>query len=128
MKAYLVMSLTLLLVMAGCSNNTKFQTTTHSTGNPDVEEVFELYEDPDVLMWNDLVYIAGVDWVDELELTQGELVGEVVKQTDEVDAFVNGAANRLEVGSGIYKSLEKNFVLLVERDGEWVRYYALIEG
>lgn len=128
MKAYLVMSLILVLAMAGCSNNSMPQTTTHTTGNPDVEEVFELYEDPDVLLWNDLVYIAGVDWVDALELTAGEVVGEVVKQTDAVDEFVNGTANQLEVGSPIYKSNEKNFVLLVERDGEWVRYYALVEG
>lgn len=120
--------LSILMLLSACSNEFTTPTTTHSTSNPDAEEVFRLYENPDVIQWEGLVYVAGVEWVEELELTPEDEIGRTTKQTNEADEFTDGAANLLPLGTPLYSAQERGGVLLVESNGEWVAYLALVEG
>lgn len=120
----------ILLTAGGCSNSSdKSQTETHTTGNPDAKEILTLDPEADIFQFEGVIYQAEIDWVEELSLTKDEQVGEIKMRNDRNTDFEDEMSNKLPVGARIFSTLEKEGpILLVESDGEVLKYYALIEG
>ncbi|WP_160036385.1 lipoprotein [Paenibacillus sp. An7] len=118
----------LLVLLTGCTNAQEDNKTVKVIGNPDANEVLSLDLDANIFMFGDLIYITGIDWVDELVLTPDEEIGEIKKQTSIAEDFFNGTSNVLSVGTKIYSSKERGDILLVKINGAVLKYYALVEG
>ena len=121
----------ILLTVAGCSNLPGLASTeVYTTGHPDAEEVLALYHDADIFQFDGVIYLTGIDWVEELTLTKGEQVGEIKSRNTEDTNFENGMSNKLPVGAKIYSTEENEglMLLLVESEGKILKYYALVEG
>jgi hypothetical protein len=131
-------SVTLLLisafvwVLSGCGNDA-YQNThpgtfgQESIGNPTPADFLD-HEDADIFYFGGVVYSNAehLDWVKEKVYTKTELLGEITKQTSEADEFTEGAANKLPVGTQIYRTDAGIFVAVV--DGKEIRYYQVVEG
>ncbi|MEK3980773.1 hypothetical protein MKY37_17225 [Psychrobacillus sp. FSL K6-2836] len=120
---YNTISLLLLLLLAGCSQN---------LGNPTARDVIKENEDADIFQWNDgLVYsnAANIEWIQELELTKGEELGEITGQTNKKWLFKDGVATQLPVGTKIYKANDDDtYKLIIELENTEIVYIALLEG
>ncbi|WP_052044423.1 hypothetical protein [Alkalihalobacillus alcalophilus] len=104
------------------------------------EEILTKEPDADIFMFNEFIYQANIDWVDEMTLISGEKIGEITEQA--VDGhynYTNGMANKLSVGATIYEVEEDNanenginegtnFILIVNDNGEEKYYLASTEG
>lgn len=117
-------------IATGCSiENSQQQIEVHTTKNPDASETLELQPEADLFQWGDVIYIADVDWVQELELSKGIEIGEIAKNTSNPKDFTNGTANKLPIGTKIYEPLEKNGpIYIVVVNGKEIRYLGLLEG
>lgn len=118
-------------ILSGCSsfqNNDNIET--HETENPTAEEVLQLDSEADIFQLDGVIYQTNIDWVDDLTLTKGKEVSVIKSQEQDATAFENNTANKLPGGTKIYKPKEKidENVLLVELDGEFMNYYAIVEG
>lgn len=101
----------------------------NSPKNPDAEEVIASDPAADIFQFEGLIYVKGIDWVEELTLTKGEQVGEIKKRNDTDTNFENEMSNKLPVGAKIFSPIEKRGpILLVESEGKILKYLALIEG
>ncbi len=119
-----------MLTVVGCSN-TSHPTTTevHETKNPDAEEILTLDPEADIFQFDGVIYQTGIDWVEELTLTKDEQLGEITARNDTDTYFDDGMANKLPVGAKIFSTKEKEGpLLLVESEGEMLKYYGLVEG
>lgn len=119
-----------LLTAVGCSNplNTE-KIEVHETKNPDAEEVLTLDPEADIFQLDGVIYKTKIDWVEELNLTKGEQVGEIKIRNDSDTDFEDEMSNKLPVGSNIFSTIEKEGpILLVELEGKLLKYYALVEG
>lgn len=119
-----------LLTAAGCSNSLeKDKTEVHTTGNPDAEEILTLDPEADIFQFEGIIYKTGIDWVEELTLTKDEQVGEIKSRNDRDTNFEDEMSNKLPVGAKIFSTIEKEGpILLVESEGEILKYYGLVEG
>lgn len=124
-----IMSL-VLLTAVGCSTLSEtIQTEVYETKNPDAEEILTLDPEADIFQFDGIIYQNGIDWVEELTLTKGEQVGEIKKRNDTDTNFEDEMSNKLPVGAKIFATKEKEGpILLVESEGEILKYYALVEG
>ncbi|WP_434122294.1 hypothetical protein [Salinicoccus roseus] len=113
-----------MFIVSGCQSDT----TTSSYEVIDAEDVIEEEPNADILMYNDTIYKAGIDWVDNLALTKNEKIAKVNNQTKNYSEFENGNANNLSVGTDIYSSQEREDILIVDVDGEERYYYLIVEG
>lgn len=120
----------IILTAFGCSNSSGTgELEVHSTGNPDAKEILTLDPEADIFQFESVIYKAGIDWVEELTLTKGEQVGEIKKRNDTDTNFENEMSNKLPVGAKIFSIIEKEGpILLVESEGEILKYYAIVEG
>ena len=111
----------LLLVMftAGCNTGIK--------GNP-VPKDFLRSTEADIFMLGDIVYanVQDIEWVQQLDYTVGEQVGEITKQTDKAIEFTNCVSNKLPVGTKIYRTNNAVYCAVIE--GEEIPYLAMLEG
>ncbi|MDQ0160447.1 hypothetical protein [Alkalibacillus salilacus] len=125
-KNTLSVVLFLSIMMVACSN----QTTENVIDNPTPEEILEENMDADILVVNGVVYknAEEIEWVNEEELTIGEEVGEIKKQTNNIDEFEDYTANKLPVGTKVYEPEEKSNIYIVKTNDKEVRYLGLIEG
>ncbi|MDF9841862.1 MULTISPECIES: hypothetical protein [unclassified Paenibacillus] len=111
-------------VLSGCSLNTGSNT----TGNPTANDVLNADPAANIFMYQDIIYSAGIDWVNELPLSKDKEITEVIEQQKDGRKFKNGTANKLEPGTKIFSAKERNDIIIAETaDGE-VRFYSLIEG
>nr|WP_285841686.1 hypothetical protein [Psychrobacillus sp. MER TA 171] len=119
-----------LLTAVGCSNSLNTEKIeVHETKNPDAEEVLTLDPEADIFQLDGVIYKTKIDWVEELTLTKGEQVGEIKIRNDSDTDFEDEMSNKLPVGSNIFSTIEKEGpILLVELEGELLKYYALVEG
>lgn len=78
-------------------------------------------------MHKDTIYIAGVPWVDELKLTKDMQVTEIRHRSNDKD-LKNGTANKLEVGTKIFRVKERNDILIAETEKGDIRFNQLVEG
>lgn len=117
-------------VMIGCSQYEEEgeEVTNMVIGHIDAEEVLTLNPDADIFQFGDLIYETNIDWVDELTLTPDEAVGEIKILNDSTTDFENETANKLPVGTVIYSTKEHSDMLVVDIDGQFKNYYALVEG
>lgn len=126
-KLFLILFLSTVLV--ACNNQTT-DAPGNDTGNPTAEEILSKNKDADIFVLNGVVYsnAEDIEWVNEKELTLGEVVGEIKKQTNKSDAFENNTASKLSVGTKIYKTVEKGDIYIVKVDDKEIRYLGLREG
>ncbi|WP_286231896.1 hypothetical protein [Neobacillus mesonae] len=129
MKKFML-SLTLMgsfFYLVGCVG---FDTESAVSKNPDAEEVLRLNKNANIFQWEGLIYTTNIDWVNELELTKGNLVGEITETftNGNPKSFKNGMANKLPIGTKIYSAKEKPGILIVEYNGEEKYFLVLVEG
>ena len=119
-----------LLTAVGCSNSSDTgEIGVHKTENPDAKEILTLFPEADIFQFEGVIYQTGIDWVEELTLTKGEQVGEIKTRNDTDTNFEDEMSNKLPVGAKIFSTIEKEGpILLVESEGEILKYYALVEG
>lgn len=123
----------LLLVLVACSGNDENKTAVDDTHNPTPEEILSEDKNADIFIEGDLVFINAqdIDWVNEEELTVGEEVGEIEKQSTDSGEFENFTASKLPVGTKIYEPKEDvlgGYIYIVKKDDEEIRYVGLAEG
>jgi hypothetical protein len=121
------------LVLAGCGNNapqvtrgdTSFQQ--YTIGNPTPAD-FLSNQNADIFYFGGVVYSNAehLDWAKERKYTKTELLGVITKQTSQADEFVEGAANKLFVGTKIFETDTEIFVAIA--DGKEIRYIKMVEG
>lgn len=122
------MMILIVFTVMGCSNSA-IETEVHSTENPDAKEILTINPEADIFQFEGVIYQTGIEWVDALTLTKGEKVGEIKKRNQTGTNFEDEMANKLPVGVEIYSTHEQEGpILLVELDGEILKYYALVEG
>lgn len=130
---FLVLSVFILLIAIGCSNSSITSTPeTYTTQNPDAKEILILDPKADIFQFDGVIYQTGIEWVEELSLTKDEQVGEIKTRNDNDTNFEDGMSNMLPVGAKIYSAKESDEVagpiLLVESEGQLLKYYGLVEG
>lgn len=119
----------IMVVFSGCSlSNGSDEEAVYETKNPDAEEVLTLDSEANIFQFNDIIYQTNIDWVDELTVTKDEQIGEITDKSGDIQAFKNGTANKLEVGSEIYSVQEREDILIVETEGKELKYLAIVEG
>jgi hypothetical protein len=101
-----------------------------STGNPTVEEILQTNKDADIFVLNGIVYknAEDIDWVNAKNLTLGEKVIEITKQTNDSKDFQNGTATNLPIGTRIYEPVEKGDIYIAIVEDKEIRYLGLREG
>lgn len=121
----------LALTVTGCDNQVNENSIVEEIGNPTAEEVLAENPDADIFMFNNVIYTNAekIDWVNEQELTLGNEVAEITKQTTDSEKFENGTATKLPVGTKIYEpAAQTGDVYGVVIDGEEIYYFGLREG
>ena len=119
-------------LLSGCGNDA-YQNThpgtfgQESIGNP-IPADFLGNEDADIFYFGGVVYSNAehLDWVIERTYTKTKLLGEITTQTSEADEFTEGSANKLPVGTKIYRTDAGMCVAVV--DGKEIRYIQVVEG
>ncbi len=104
------------------------QSETNTIGNPTAQEVLRMDSNANIFMYRDTIYNAGVSWVGELNLTKDVQVTEISHQSNVGKDFKNGTANKLEVGTKIFRVKERNDILIAETEKGDIRFYQLVEG
>lgn len=104
------------------------QSETKTIGNPTAQEVLRMDLKANIFMYKDTIYNAGVPWVDELKLTKDIQVTEIRHRSNNDKDFKNGTANKLEVGTKIFRVKERNDILIAETEKGDIRFYQLVEG
>lgn len=129
-KLFFGLIILVLLIAVGCSDSSdQNKTEVHTIGNPDAEEILTLDPEADIFQFEGIIYKTGIDWVEELTLTKDEQVGEIKSRNDTDTNFEDEMSNKLPVGAKIYSTIEKEGpILLVESEGEILKYYGLVEG
>lgn len=115
-------------LLIGCSKEPTKQIETNTIGNPTAQEVLRMDSNANIFMYRETVYNAGVPWVDELKLTKDIQVTEINHQSNNGKDFNNGTANKLEIGTKIFRVKERNDVLIAETGNGDIRFYQLVEG
>lgn len=116
-----------LMILTSCSQASG-PTTSITSKPPDARETLALEPDADIFQLDGAIYQANVEWVEELELTKKERIGEIMHQTQNADEFQNETATVLQVGSIIYSTNEGGGYVLVDVDGKLINYLLLTEG
>ncbi len=118
------------MALVACTNQSNHERSGNVIDNPTVEQVLLEDKNADIFLLNDIVYINGedVEWVNDLELTLGQEIGEIKKQSNDSDSFENFTATKLTVGSKIYETVEQSDIYIVKINDEEKRYLPLIEG
>ncbi|WP_282937534.1 hypothetical protein [Paenibacillus sp. RC67] len=117
-------------ITTGCTKEEILMTSeqTKTIGNPTAQEVLSMDPNANVFMCKDMIYNAGIPWVDELKLTKDIQLTEITHQSNDGKAFKNGTANKLTVGTKIFRVKERNDILIAETERGDIRFYQLVEG
>lgn len=124
------MMLLFSIILAACSNQKAPRESKIVNDNPTPEDILLENENADIFLLNGIVYSNAEDleWVTEKELTLGNEIGEIKKQTTNSDEFENYTATKLLVGTKIYEPIENSDIFIVKVDGKEIRYLGLREG
>lgn len=122
-------------MLSGCWNKEKVNSllsqepiTEVTIGNPTAQEILGNDSKADIFQWGGIIYETNIDWVNELDLTEGDLVGLIKYNTSNPNDFKNATANILPIGTELYKAKERNDIFIAKYNGEWKYYYQLVEG
>ncbi|RDW15856.1 hypothetical protein CWR48_18845 [Oceanobacillus arenosus] len=113
-------------MISGCSN--EGEATTVTSDSIDAEEVLTLNPDADIFQYDGVIYETNIDWVEELSLTKDVQIGEIKTKNDSNTDFKDEMANKLPVGAKIFSAKERGDILIVELEGEILKYLAIVEG
>jgi len=105
-KVFLV--IIFILLLAGCTGSPGEET----PGNLTIKQVLRKNPDADYFVLNDAVYVRGIDWIEAVELTKDEIIGEIEE----------GMASDLPQGTKIIAPKERRDILIVENNGIEIRY------
>lgn len=122
---YLLITLTLFTVTR-CSN--RGETTKVTIDSIDAEEVLTLEPDSDIFQYDGVIYKTNIDWVEELFLTKDVQIGKIKTKNDANTDFKDEMSNKLPVGAKIFSAKERGDILIVETEGEILKYLAIVEG
>ena len=115
-----------ILTITGCSNGG--ETTKVSINSIDAEEVLTLDPDADIFQYDGVIYKTNIDWVEEVSLTKDVKIGEIKTRNDANTKFKDEMSNKLPVGAKIFSAKERGDILIVETEGEILKYLAIVEG
>jgi hypothetical protein len=122
---YVLIALTLFTI-TGCSNGG--ETNKVTIDSIDAKEVLTLDPDADIFQYDGVIYKTNIDWVEELSLTKDVQIGEISTRNDTNTDFKDEMANKLPVGAKIFSAQERGDILIVESEGEILKYLAIVEG
>jgi hypothetical protein len=122
---YILVALALFTV-TGCSNGGG--TTIVTIDSIDAEEVLTLDPNADIFQYDGVIYKTNIDWVEELSLTKDDQIGEIKARNVDNSHFKNEMSNKLPVGAKIFSAKERGDILIVESEGEILKYLAIVEG
>ena len=125
-KLFYVLIALALFMISGCSN--EGETTTVTIDSIDAEEVLTLDPDADIFQYDGVIYKTNIDWVEELSLTKDIQIGEIKTKNDTNTDFKDEMSNKLPVGAKIFSTKERGDILIVESEGEMLKYLAIVEG
>ncbi|MEY9978492.1 hypothetical protein [Lysinibacillus sp. RC79] len=97
-----------ILLLAGCTGSPGEETPGYLTK----KQVLKKNPEADYFVLNDEVYVRGIDWIDAVELTKDEIIGEIEE----------GMASDLPLGTKIIAPKERRDILIVENNGIEIRY------
>ena len=123
--SYVLIALTLFMI-TGCSNGG--ETTKLSIDSINAGEVLRLDPAADIFQYDGVIYKTNIDWVEELSLTKDVQIGEIKTKNDTNTDFKDEMANKLPVGAKIFSAKERGDILIVEVEGEILKYLAIVEG
>ena len=123
--SYVLIALTLFMI-TGCSNGG--ETTKLSSDSINAGEVLRLDPAADIFQYDGVIYKTNIDWVEELSLTKDVQIGEIKTKNDTNTDFKDEMANKLPVGAKIFSAKERGDILIVEVEGEILKYLAIVEG
>jgi hypothetical protein len=123
--SYVLIALTLFMI-TGCSNGG--ETTKLSSDSINAGEVLRLDPAADIFQYDGVIYKTNIDWVEELFLTKDVQIGEIKTKNDTNIDFKDEMANKLPVGAKIFSAKERGDILIVEVEGEILKYLAIVEG
>ncbi|WP_018934079.1 hypothetical protein [Gracilibacillus lacisalsi] len=107
-----------------------------SLSNPNARNILSENPDADIIQWDGVVYqnVTDREWLPTGYQT-GEVIGEIVKQTDRQWFYQDRFATKLEKGTILYANKSSDYqsseflsTILVEKDGQLLVYQALVEG
>ncbi|SDN63163.1 hypothetical protein [Alkalicoccus daliensis] len=130
-KLYVLIVVILLLAACEIQPDNNEGNAEETIGNPTAEEVLSSSPDADIFMAGDIIYsnAEDIDWVMEADLTLGEEVMEITKQSTNIQEFESGTATELPVGTKIFDHNEhRGAIYIAVVEGEEIRYIGLIEG
>ena len=123
--SYVLIVLTLFMI-TGCSNGG--ETTKLSIDSINAGEVLRLDPAADIFQYDGVIYKTNIDWVEELSLTKDVQIGEIKTKNDTNTDFKDEMANKLPVGAKIFSAKERGDIVIVEVEGEILKYLAIVEG
>ncbi|WP_226036601.1 hypothetical protein [Aquibacillus saliphilus] len=137
-KVILFISLSLVLVvLVVLTLSRNFPLNSGKIGNPTAKEILTGNPDADILKLDGLVYsnASELEWIKDNEYTRGDQIGEIRKQTTNTWWYRNFSASKLQKGTKIYTSNDKEYksgdapvIVLVEGNNELLVYHSLREG
>jgi hypothetical protein len=125
-KLFYIFIVLILFTITGCSNGG--ETPNVTIDSIDAEEVLTLDPYADIFQYDGVIYKTNIDWVEELTLTKDVQIGEIKTKNDTHTDFKDEMANKLPVGAMIFGVKERGDILIVELEGEILKYLAIVEG
>lgn len=123
---YLVLIILALVSITGCSN--RGETTNVTYDRIDAKEVLTLDPNANIFQYDGVIYKTNIDWVEELPLTKDVQIGKIKTKNDTNTDFKDEMSNKLPVGTKIFSAKERGDILIVEFEGEALKYLAIVEG
>ncbi|MEH7011806.1 hypothetical protein V7087_13510 [Neobacillus niacini] len=125
-KLFYVLIALALFTITGCSNGG--ETTKVSIDSIDAQEILTLDPAADIFQYDGVIYKTNIDWVEELSLTKDVQIGKIKTKNETNTDFKDEMANKLPVGAKIFSAKERGDILIVELEGEILKYLAIVEG
>ena len=125
-RLFYVLIILSTFTITGCSNGGEI--TMVSIDSIDAEEVLTLDPDADIFQFDGVIYKTNIDWVEEVFLTKNVQIGEIKTRNDANTDFKDKMSNKLPVGAKIFSAKERGDILIVESEGEILKYLGIGEG
>jgi hypothetical protein len=126
LKRNMILMCILVVVLFGC--NPVVHTQVNETHTPTAMEELKLDPAGDFFQWEEAIYKINIDWVDDVQVTKKDLLGEITTTYSKGEKFKDGMATKLPIGAKIYSTNERGNILLVEINGDLKKYLVLAEG
>ncbi len=125
-RLFYVLIILSTFTITGCSDGGEI--TKVSIDSIDAEEVLTLDPDADIFQFDGVIYKTNIDWVEEVFLTKNVQIGEIKTRNDANTDFKDEMSNKLPVGAKIFSAKERGDILIVESEGEILKYLGIGEG